>query len=326
MQSSQNQVHLPIAVLLAWLFLAAAAGADNGSIRIVCANSILADFARNVAGDLGTVEYVMPAGVCPAHYDSRPSDIGLVASADVIVQIGWEGWLGKLVESSGNTAVPKIKTAGLGEWNIPEGAKAHVDRIAQGLANAFPQYASVFEKNAEDYKHRIDEKAAELRAKVEQAGVNGSKVVCMKWQKEFVEWLGFEVVASYGPPEGLSVEQSLNVTNAAARTDVCMIVDNLQSGTEFGAKVASQTGVSHVILTNFPGAIPGTDTYLDMIEYNTQQLIDGAKTYQNKRGEISRLEDEVGRLRSERSVYQATTAIASLLAIFFAVLFVRSRS
>ncbi|EMR74443.1 hypothetical protein MBGDF03_01252, partial [Thermoplasmatales archaeon SCGC AB-540-F20] len=61
--------------------------------------------------------------------------------------------------------------------------------------------------------------------------------------------------------------------------EVCAVIDNLQSGTEFGARVASESGASHVIFTNFPGAVPGADTYLEMITYNTQQLINGTLAY-----------------------------------------------
>ena len=47
---------------------------DGDELRIVCATSILADFTMNVVGDLARVDYLMPAGVCPSHYDARPSD------------------------------------------------------------------------------------------------------------------------------------------------------------------------------------------------------------------------------------------------------------
>ena len=42
-------------------------------IKIVCANAVLADLTENIVGDLATVEYIMPAGVCPAHFDARPA-------------------------------------------------------------------------------------------------------------------------------------------------------------------------------------------------------------------------------------------------------------
>ena len=109
-------------------------------LRIVCADTILADFTENIVGDFATIEYLRPAGICPAHYDARPSDANEVAQADIIVQLGWEGWLNDLVVSSGNADVPRVRCSGLGEWNYPEGAKAHVDKIAEGLSGPMPRH------------------------------------------------------------------------------------------------------------------------------------------------------------------------------------------
>lgn len=329
MDTGKRTLPALIAILLLSITIvlpSAGAEGEEGQFHVVCANSALADLTTKVVGDVATVEYIMPAGACPSHFDSRPSDVNQVASADVIVQIGWEGWLNQLITSSGNDGVPRVRTADLGEWNIPEGAKAHVDHIAEELGTAFPEHASIFTANAEAYKAEIDAKAEELRSLMRAEGVEGRHVVCMGWQKRFVEWLGFKVVATYGPPEGLSVEEMLNVTEAASGADVCMIVDNLQSGTDFGAQVASETGVSHVIVTNFPGAIPGTGTYLDMLEYNAGKLIDGAQTYEYKKGDIARLESQVADLEFQSTLYLSMAVMFLLLAMVMAMLFIRARN
>ena len=295
-------------------------------LRIVCADTILADFTENIVGDFATIEYLRPAGICPAHYDARPSDANEVAQADIIVQLGWEGWLNDLVVSSGNADVPRVRCSGLGEWNYPEGAKAHVDKIAEGLSGILPEHVSTISANAQAYKALIDTKAAELQSKVVAEGVKGRQVVCMEWQVDFVEWLGFDVVASYAPPETLSLVDQLNITETASSGDVVMVIDNLQSGTEFGAHVASETGVSHVILTNFPSAYPNTYTYLDMIEYNTDKLIDGAKTYEYKRGDIADLESQVDDLEFQNTLLLTMAIICLCVALFMGVVLRRSRS
>ncbi len=315
-----------IAILAVSIMIPGSTAEGTGDdIQVLCANSLLADLTTNVVGDIANVEYIMPAGACPSHFDSRPSDVNLVASADVIVQLGWEGWLNDLIDSAGKGDVDQIKMAGLEEWNVPEGAKAHVDKIAGDLCAIYPEHASTFESNAASYKAQIDAKADELRLRVRSEGVEGGSVVVMQWQRAFVEWLGFEVVTAYGPPESLSVAESLNATEAASGNDVCMVIDNLQSGTDFGAQVASQTGVSHVIVTNFPGAVPNTDTYLDMLDYNTDQLIDGAKTYEYKKGDIARLESQVEDLKFQNALYLSLSVILLFVAVFLGVLFVRAR-
>ena len=294
--------------------------------HIVCADSMLADFTRSIVGDLATVDYIRPAGVCPAHFDARPSDTNLVADADVIVQLGWEGWLNDLITSTGNSDVDLIKCMGLDEWNVPEGAKAHVDRIAEGLVAIMPDHAATMSANVEAYKAEIDAKASELLARVVAEGVTGKKVICMEWQERFLEWLGFDVVRTYAPPESLSVKDQLNITEVALAEDVVMVIDNLQSGTEFGAHVAAETGVSHVIVTNFPSAYPNTDTFLDMLEYNTDKLIDGAKTYEYKLGDIANLESQVKDLEFLNTLYLTMAIMFMAVAVLMGVVHARSRS
>ena len=302
-----------------------AAGGDD-DLKIVCANSILADFAANVVGDLAQVEYLMPSGVCPSHYDSRPSDATMVAGADVIVMMGWEGWLSGLIQATGQTDVPVIRCGAMGEQNLPEDAKGFVDHIAAGLSEVMEDDAATLSANAEAYKGEIDAKATELQDRVQAAGVAESKVVVMQWQKAFVEFLGFEVAGAYAPPEGLSVSDQLNVSTTASDEDVAMVVDNLQSGTEFGSKIASDNGKEHVVLSNFPSAYPNTYTYLDMIDYNTDMLIEGAEKYEFKKGEIADLEAQVKDLEYESGMYMTMTVIFLIIALFFGVLLVRSRS
>jgi len=305
--------------------MGAAAGGDD-DLKIICANSLLADFTRNVVGDLAQVEYLMPSGVCPSHYDARPSDATMVAGADVIVMMGWEGWLSGLIEATGRTDIPVIRCAAMGNQNMPEDVKGFVDHILAGLSDVMEDDAAAMSANAEAYKTQIDAKAVELQDRVQAAGVTGTQVVVMQWQKDFVELLGFEVAGVYAPPEGLSVQDQLNISTIASDKDVAMVVDNLQSGTEFGAKIASDTGKVHVVLSNFPSAYPNTNTYLDMIDYNTDALIEGAENYEYKKGEIADLEAQVKDLEYQSGMYLTMTVIFLIIALFLGVLLVRSRS
>ena len=288
---------------------------------IICTNSILADFASNLIRENVTIEYIMPAGACPTHFDTTPSDISKILSADIIISLGWEPWLDSLVKSSENTHVQQIKCAGLGEWNIPSGAKKYVEKIRDELSRLLPILNETIHANAENYMAQIDETAQQLRENLTINGYQGKQIICMEWQQDFLEWLGCNVTSSYGPPEGLSTQDMLNVSKAASSDEICAIVDNLQSGTDFGARIASESGASHVIFTNFPGAVPGTDTYLQMISYNTKQLISGIGTFEYKQGEIAALEQKASSLELERNMSLLVVAILGISAAILIILY-----
>jgi len=296
-------------------------GEGAAGTRIMCTNSVLADFTENVVNGTASVEYIMPAGACPAQFDTCPSDVNRIADADIVVSLGWEPWLESLLEASENDDVHQVRCPGLGEWNIPSGARSYVDRIAAGLNASGLLDNGMIGLNAVAYKAEIDAKAAELQALVLAHGQVGIGVIVMEWHEDFVAWLGYEIVAVYGPPGGLSAQDALDITEKAKNAIV--IIDNLQSGTDFGANVASESHAIHVIVTNFPGAIPGTGSYLEMIEYNTMHLIDGVETYRYKEGDIADLEDEVSALEVQRMALSASTGILGVMVIMLLIMYRR---
>jgi len=262
----------------------------------------------------------MPAGVCPAFYDTTPSDIDKIVSADIIISLGspkMEGWLGDLL--SYNPDCSFIECGYVGEWNVPTNAKKYVERIRDELSLLFQDLNDSIQTNAQTYMVQIDETAEQLHEMIVNNGSFNKKVICMEWQKDFVEGLGLNVTYSYGSPGSLSAQDQLDILNAASSGNICAIIDNLQSGTEFGAHISSESGASHVIFTNFPKAVPGADTYLEMITYNTQQLVNGIANYEYKQGELAELESNLSTLELERNV---SIVVALMLGILVGILII----
>jgi len=288
---------------------------------IICTNSILADFTKNILKDNIEIDYIMPAGACPMHFDASPSDVSKISSADIIISLGIEPWLNDLLENSGNTNYSEIKCYQLGEWNIPSGAKKYVKRIRDDLSIILPSINKTIQANAKEYIKYINTTSENLKEMIKTNGFTGRKIISMEWHKDFLEWLGLNVTCYYAPPERISTQDIFNVTKAASVGDVCAIIDNLQSGTDFGANIASESGAIHLIFTNFPGAIPNTDTYIDMITYNNQQLINGITAYDYKKGEIADLEKRISALEIERNMISLGIIILALFACIMIVLY-----
>ncbi|MFX0163284.1 MAG: hypothetical protein ACFE68_08170, partial [Candidatus Hodarchaeota archaeon] len=53
--------------------------------------------------------------------------------------------------------------------------------------------------------------------------------------------------------------------------NVSMVISNYQSGTEYGATIAQEVGITHVELTNFPGPFD-VDSYVEMLRYDADKL------------------------------------------------------
>jgi hypothetical protein len=147
------------------------------------------------------------------------------------------------------------------------------------------------------------------------------KVICMGWLKTFIESAGFTVVATFNPPETLSAGDITDLIATAQSEGVALVVDNLQIDTEFGAEIANEAGAEHVVLTNFPGAIPNTESLSEMLRYNTQQLFSSTVTWRVTSG----LKAETTDLQTQVSLLQLTTALAAIVACVEAVLLLTKR-
>lgn len=313
-----NKIYFLISIAAILLFsgFTINVSAEEDTFNVICTNSILADFASNLLPENVTIEYIMPPGVCPAYYDTTPSDVNKIVTADIIISFGsntMEPWLGDLLTYNPNGDLIECKD--MGEWNYPSGAKNYIEFIKTELTVLHPELNDTIIANAEDYINKIDEKFLELQEKIENYSYNNKKVICMDWLKGFVEFLGLNITYSYGPPQGLSLQDELDVINAASSNEVCAVIDNLQSGTDFGARVTSESGASHVIFTNFVDAIPGTETYIDMINYNADQLIKGIASYDYKKGEISELKSQISNLELQRNIFLVFVVIFVILTL-----------
>lgn len=242
-------------------------------VKVVSTITVLGTFAEEVGGEKIDVISLVQPGICPAHFDIKPSDVSDVSNASLILYHGIGPWLDDLITSSGNTDVKKVLLEG--DWSTPESVIVMIEKIKIALSEVDPENAEYFEESAEKKIEEIGETAESITEEAELLGVKNVDVICMQWQKQFVEWVGFNIIATYGPQENISMKDINNLVKKKA----VLVIDNLQSGTEIGSQIASEIGAQHVVLTNFPGAVPRTQTFSKMMEYNADQLFNAIKAY-----------------------------------------------
>jgi len=255
----------------AWLvgILLLGIGAAAAAETVVSTHALLGEFARAVGGEEIDVVTIIPSGFCPSHYDLVPSDLAAVLDASLILYSGFEPWIGTLAEAAGSAA--EVVQLG-GEWNTPETAADQVRTIRDLLSGILPPSAERFAANADAYIEELQALDSELKGQAEALAVEGTPVVCMLWQANFVSWLGFDVAVTYGVPDGLSIRDLVELAAEGRGAGAQLVIDNLQSGIDFGAKLAREIGAVHVVLSNFPGAMPRTATFVDLLTRNAEAL------------------------------------------------------
>jgi hypothetical protein len=244
-------------------------GATAGAETVVSTHAVLGEFAQIVVGNEIEIVTIIPPGFCPSHYDLSPRDVAAVLDASMILYSGFEPWIETLSGAvAGGAALVQLP----GPWATPEAAIERVETIRDLLGERFPTLVDGFAANADAYIEELRSLGDALQDRAESVGVSGIPVVCMEWQADFVSWLGFDVSVTYGLTEGLSLQDLVILAAAGRDAGAQLVIDNLQSGVDFGAKLAREIGAIHVVLSNFPGAMPYTATVIDLLRRNAESL------------------------------------------------------
>jgi ABC-type Zn uptake system ZnuABC Zn-binding protein ZnuA len=84
-------------------------------LRVLAANSFLADIAQNVAGERVTVDSLIPIGIDPHAFEPTPQDVAKIAESQVLIVngAGFEEWLAETIANAGGERLVLEASAGL---------------------------------------------------------------------------------------------------------------------------------------------------------------------------------------------------------------------
>lgn len=260
-----------LVVVLLWLGCpAVTAGGD--ALKVVAGTSLVEDIVLDLTARRVAMVTITPGSSCPGHTDIKATDMAFAADADVALVHQFQVNMPH-VKSMLAATNPRLRVEVLairGAWTIPSVQEEATRRIAEILAAVRPPWqAEIRQRSAA----RVERIAAErARAQQRLAPLAGKAVLAAGMQAEFVRWAGLTVVAEYGRAEDLTPRDLVGLMEAARGKRVVGVVDNLQSGADAGRPLADELRVPHVVLTNFPGSLPGTEDYFGLLGYNIRRL------------------------------------------------------
>ncbi|PIT70255.1 metal ABC transporter substrate-binding protein [Bartonella tribocorum] len=154
-----------------------------GKFKAVTTFTIIADMARNVAGDAADVESITKPGAEIHEYQPTPRDLMRAQGANLILWNGLELelWFEKFFQNIKD--VPSVVvsegvepiTIGEGPfsgkpnphaWMSPTSALIYVDNIRDAFVKYDPEHAAVYKENAEIYKQKIRATIDPIRAEL----------------------------------------------------------------------------------------------------------------------------------------------------------------
>lgn len=295
---AQNPAGALLALLLALAStLSPAAGAAE-ALKVVATTPEYGAVASAVGGDRVAVTTIAKPTEDPHFVDARPSQIVAMNRADVLIEGGAElevGWLPPLLEGARN---PKIARGAPGHVIASEGVQlldipSSVDRsqgdthaagnphfmmdpanariVAGHLARAFsgldPAGAATYAANLAGFEKQLDAKMEEWKAAL--APFAGRQIVTYHptW-RYFSQRFGLTANTFLEPKPGIppSPPHLAAVIQKMQNEKITVLLVEPYQPRKTAESVAAKAGAVVVDVCQFPGGLPNTPTYLDLID------------------------------------------------------------
>jgi len=284
--------------ILLILSIFAGALSAQAKLNVVATLPDFGSLAREIGGDKVNLVVLAKATEDPHFVDARPSFVVSLRNTDVLIDGGAEleiGWLPPLLQNARN---PKIEigkpgrvqaSQGIRLMNVPANvtraagdvhalgnphfmtdpiiAKAVALHIAQSFSAVDPANAAVYDANYKKFETTINAKLQEWGAAL--LPFQGQHVVAYhdSWPY-FAHRFGLNIDIFLEPKPGIPPSPS-HLTEVIAQMKAqhlkAIIVEPFHDR-RIAEKAASTTGAKVVDFSQFPGGLPGTDSYVKLID------------------------------------------------------------
>ncbi len=278
--------------------LANGAAADDDKFKAVTTFTVIADMARNVAGDVAVVESITKAGAEIHGYQPTPRDIIRAHDADLILwnglnlELWFEQFFSNLSDVPSVTLTDGIDPVSITEgeydgkpnphaWMSLSGALIYVDNIRDAFIAHDPDNAEVYRANAAAYKAEITAAIAPLRDTILAVPAEQRWLVSCEGAFSYLV-RDFEMQELYLWPINADAQgtpqQVRKVIDGVRANNIPAVFCESTVSQAPAEQVARETdaaygGVLYVdSLTEADGPVP---TYLDLLRVTTETIAEG---------------------------------------------------
>lgn len=289
--------------------VAAVPARADGALPVVASFSILADLVSRVGGDRVSVATLVAAGGDAHVFQPKPADAKKLAEAKLVFVngLGFEGWMDRLVKSSGTKAPIVVASKGVEPrkaeeeedhaegkgghdhdhghggidphaWQSIANVKIYVANIRDGLVAADPAGKDTYVVNAAAFLTELEGLEGEVKAAIAKIPPEKRRVITSHDAfGYFAAAYGLEFLA----PQGISTDAEPSAKGVAKLIGQirkekirAVFVENMTDG-RLVERIAKETGVKlgGAIFSDSlsPKGGPAT-TYVDMVRHNVKLL------------------------------------------------------
>lgn len=283
-----------IALILLLLLVPAGTRAQAAPLRVVASFSILGDLVRQIGGEDVTLDTLVgPDG--DAHvFEPSPDDAEQLRQAQLFVVngLGLEGWIQRLIESSGFKGKLVVASAGIDPL-IPAGAAApdphgwqdigNGRHYAQIIATAFeaadPAHAAAYQSREAGYDRELAALESWVRQQIDAIPPNKRKIITTH---DAFGYFGRAYGVSFLAPVGMSEESEPDAGAVAELIRTirqeqikALFIENM-TDPRLLQQLARETGTASggtLFADALSGPGEGGETYIAMFRHNVPLMV-----------------------------------------------------
>ncbi len=250
---------------------------DSGSAPAVAAtNSYLEAAVKDLLGAGVPVLRLAGPGMCPGHFDMRPSQVSQLRRCRLLLRLDFQESLDARLAHlrEGGLSVVEVRPpGGLGE---PASYLASCRQVADALVQAGLAAGGPADARLAEITDRVGATGSRCRGRVRAARLEGTPVVASVHQEGFCGWLGLDVVSSFKAADVDSPRRFKQAATAGRDAAAKLVVANLPEGTRAARAIAERLGGRIVVFGNFPDVSAGRPSFDDLVTSNVARLLEAA--------------------------------------------------
>ncbi|WP_438820629.1 metal ABC transporter substrate-binding protein [Aminobacter carboxidus] len=270
----------------------------GGKMKVVTTFTVIADIARNVAGDAAEVESITKPNAEIHNYQPTPGDILRAQKADLVL---WNGlnlelWFEKFFENIDGVTQAVVSDGvvpmGIAEgpytgkpnphaWMSPEAALIYVENIRKAFAAKDPENAEIYTRNAAAYAEKIRATVAPIHTAIETIPEQRRWLATSEGAFSYLARdFGLKEVYLWpiNADQQGTPQQVRKVIDLVKANSIPAVFSESTVSSKPAEQVARETGAKYggvLYVDSLSDATGPVPTYLDLLSVTTQTIVKG---------------------------------------------------
>jgi len=275
--------------------------------KVVATASMIADMAKQIAGDKVSIQCIVPIGGDPHLHSPTPRDVKMVAAADLIFKNGltFEGWLSELIENSGTKGRTVLVTEGVDviesttyknssdphAWMDITNGYIYIKNIRDALIDLDPTNKAFYESQHDNYRKKLEETHAYIHKIIQT--IPAERRILITSHDAFQYYgrqYGIQLEAVMGISTDVDVQTSdmIRLNKVIKASGVPAIFMESTINPKLLQQLASDNGITiggELYADSIGDEDSPAPSYVDMLRHNTEVIVK-ALTQEKKKQDV----------------------------------------